>query len=253
MSLILRFDVDLAYSRDFRPLGFGLDFIRTKLNLFYPLKSKKLGYMRNVERLVNYLQNKNAKATLFFRPCTLPERDLAADIINSEIEAGYHAEETQNYEKFVKGLKKVSNRFKGEIYGFAKHGTWGKMSRVHDGKYEPWEYINYGKKAGLKYFTGNYYKREKFEKEEKWINGFLYLPTVLLFRSNFDMNWLVEETENKDVVMLIHPTNLYDKPSFISKTLGRKVNLLPKLDEIIDRVSETETLRELAEKRLKNY
>ena len=192
MPVILRIDVDRAYWKGI------YNYPRMIYGLFPAIDP--LGYLEPCKNLLEDLNSRGVKASFFFQIMTLPKRELAQDILKEGHSVGLHAVETQSFDRFSRELSKISERFEGKIRGFTKHGS-GKIkeSKKHDPSYDPRKYLNYAKKANLKYFLGN---REDPEEKEDIIDGILFFPSAFWLNRNyredkFTVDWLIDESVNR--------------------------------------------------------
>jgi len=203
MSVILRIDVDRAYENRI------LHYMRVNQELFLGIDS--LGYLKSSKEVIKDLNDRGIKASIFFQPFTIPNKEFAHELIKDGHSVGLHAVHTEDYGDFSRDLNKISKRFGGKIYGFTKHGSgWLKLSRRHDPNYDAEKFIEYEKKSNLKYFLGN---RENSEEREKIIDGILFFPSAFWLNRNyrddrFTVDWLVDESVNRNIVVLIHPEDV---------------------------------------------
>ena len=69
---------------------------------------------------------------------------------------------------------------------------------------------NYAKQSNLKYFLGN---KENPDEREMIKDGILYFPSAFWLNRNyredkFTIDWLAEESINRDIVVLVHPMDV---------------------------------------------
>ena len=203
MSVILRIDVDRAYMKQ------PQDYLRTYYGVFPAIDS--LGYLEHCKKMVGDLNERGIKASLFFQPFTVPNKDFAQELMKHGHSIGLHAVHTKDYNDFSRDLGKISRRFDGKVYGFTKHGSGKfKLSRRHDPNYDPNKFIDYAKQSNLKYFLGN---KENPDEREMIKDGILYFPSAFWLNRNyredkFTIDWLAEESVNRDIVVLVHPMDV---------------------------------------------
>ncbi|KXB02073.1 hypothetical protein AKJ44_01460 [candidate division MSBL1 archaeon SCGC-AAA261F17] len=236
MSVILRFDVDRAYPNAV------YNHLRVFWNVFPSLDF--LGYLDFVKKLLDDLNYRGIKASFFFRPSTLPKEDFAERILRDRHSVGLHAVRTQSFKDFSGELSKISKRFEGKVLGFSKHGSGRRLSRKHEASYNPRKYVQYAKRANLQYFLGN---GEDPSEEETVINGVLFFPSAFWLNRNFredkfTVDWLVEKSTHRDVVLLAHPCQ-------ILLEIERGGLIAREYEEIIDRVDDFKTIDEIVEGR----
>ena len=200
MAVLLRIDVDNAYAYLKRV------FNNLRLNYYFPA-IEALGYLSYLKRLLSDLEDRGIAATLFFKPSTIPSKRLAQRILKLHA-VGFHAVRTSNFEEFLADFKKVNKALSGAVNGLSKHGSgvW-RGERGHTWRYDPERCIEYARRLGLKYFSGN---GEDPREKPKIINGILYFPSAFWINrrkraSEFTVEWLVEEASSRDIVVLFHP------------------------------------------------
>ena len=113
MPAILRIDVDRAYENRI------LHYVRVNQELFLGIDS--LGYLEHCKKLVDDLNERGIKASLFFQPFTVPNKDFAQELMKKGHSIGLHAVHTKDYKDFSRDLGKISRRFDGKVYGFTEH------------------------------------------------------------------------------------------------------------------------------------
>jgi len=83
MPAILRIDVDRAYENRI------LHYMRVNQELF--LGNDSLGYLEPCKKLVDDLNSRGIKASLFFQPFTVPNKDFAQELMKKRHNVGLHA------------------------------------------------------------------------------------------------------------------------------------------------------------------
>ena len=97
MSVILRIDVDRAYMKQ------PQDYLRTYYGVFPAIDS--LGYLEHCKKMVGDLNERGIKASLFFQPFTVPNKDFAQELMKHGHSIGLHAVHTKDYYDFSRDLK----------------------------------------------------------------------------------------------------------------------------------------------------
>lgn len=115
MPAILRIDVDRAYENRI------LHYARVNQELFPALDSR--GYLEPCKDMINDLNNRGTKASIFFQPFTVPNKEFAQELVKEGHSIELHAVHTNDYNDFSRDLAKISKRFDGRVYGFTKHGS----------------------------------------------------------------------------------------------------------------------------------
>jgi pyridoxine 5'-phosphate synthase PdxJ len=98
MPAILRIDVDRAYEN-------------------------RILHLESCKEVVNDLNNRGIKASLFFQPFTVPNKEFAQELMKGGHSVGLHTVHTKDYNDFSRDLNKISRRFDGKVYGFRKHDS----------------------------------------------------------------------------------------------------------------------------------
>ena len=65
--------------------------------------------------MVKDLNERGIKASLFFQPFTVPNKDFAQELLKEGHSAGLHAVHTKDYKDFSMDLNKISRRSDGEV------------------------------------------------------------------------------------------------------------------------------------------
>jgi len=230
MSVILRIDVDRAYENRI------LHYMRVNQELFMGIDS--LEYLESCKEVIKDLDDRGIKASIFFQPFTVPNKEFAYELMKDGHSVGLHAVHTKDFKDFTRDLDKISRRFDGKICGFTKHGSGKlKLSRRHDPKYDSEKFIEYAKQSDLRYFLGN---KENPEEREKIIDGLLYFPSAFWLNRNyredkFTIDWLAEESVSRTIVVLMHPEDVVSGTELMVQEYERILNRVEfiTIDEII--------------------
>ena len=114
-------------------------------------------FVKKKKCMIRDLNARGIKASLFFQPFTVPNKDFAQELVKERHSIGLHAVHTKDFKDFSRDLTKISKRFDGRVYGFTKHGSGKfKLSRRHD--------PNYDLKMCNKTYYLNLYNRDKEQK-----------------------------------------------------------------------------------------
>lgn len=203
MAVILRIDVDDSYPNRI------LHYARVNQGFFPGIDS--LGYSEMTKKIVHDLNDRGIRASLFFQPHTIPNKNFAEDLVKHGHSVGLHAVHTNNYDNFFNEFNKITNRFNGYIHGFTKHGSGkAKLSRKHDPTYNSDILLRYAKKLQMKYFLGN---GENPDLNLELINGVLYFPSAFWINRNYredkySVEWLIDTSAERDIVVLMHPEDI---------------------------------------------
>jgi len=113
MPAILRIDVDRAYENRI------LHYARVNQELFPALGF--LGYLNPCKELTKDLNSRGIKASLFFQPFTVPNKDFAQELMKKGHNVGLHAVHTKDFKDFSRDLNRISKRLNGTVYRFMMH------------------------------------------------------------------------------------------------------------------------------------
>ncbi|HUI31071.1 MAG TPA: hypothetical protein VLX91_12730 [Candidatus Acidoferrales bacterium] len=209
MSLILRIDVDRPYGR--RSLSSHV-MSRIGSDFYFPAV-RQLGYLHDLELILNLLNDSGLRSYVFFRRCTLPSGAVMRLIEAGGHVAGLHLENSRSFENFQNELRLLEWHLGCKVSTFSKHGSGvHKYGLHHYAPYEPEKYLSWAEKSGMKIFMGNL--------EDPTILPRHYGDSILFFPSafwlephwrdtkSFTIEWLVNEARTRDVVLLFHPENV---------------------------------------------
>ena len=73
--------------------------------------------------MIKDLNERGIKASLFFQPFTVPNKEFAQKLMKGGHSVGLQAVHTKDYNDFSSFLAKIAKRFDGEVYGFIKHSS----------------------------------------------------------------------------------------------------------------------------------
>lgn len=204
MAVLLRIDVDNPFDNS-NPFETACNLLRT--NYFFPAL-RKFGYLKNFEYLINDLNSRGIKANIYFKISTLPNKSMCEEIKAQGHEVGLHAVRTSDFENFMTEVKKISEAFRAKNCGFSKHGSGKlKLERKHTPQYEPEKYLEWAKRARMRYFLGN---GEDPRIKKKIVKEVLYFPSAFWIEAKYrkkevTVEWLINESQSRDIVVLTHP------------------------------------------------
>ena len=235
MGLSLRIDVD-------NPFGYASLYkkILNKISLDFNLipKWSSLGYLDHAIKLRTYLEKHSVPTTWFFRNITAPSSKELNEFRESPFDLALHAERTDTLENFASEVKKWEKNFGTTPKGFSKHGSGDqKLSRMHVMEYDAEAFVEFGIDLGFEYFSGNGTKYDLgFENR----NGFIYVPSIFwldnleLHPSGTSMDDLINVSESKAVVVLVHPFWWNTQPDVQNRLdyLVKEVQFIPLQQQI---------------------
>ena len=209
MALIIRIDVDRPYGK--QPF-FRHVLSRMASDLYFP-RTQTLGYLEELGIILHALNERNARAYVFFRRCTLPSPGILKLIAQGRHEIGLHLEDSRSYQTFSEEKSILERHIGRPVRAISKHGSGGaKYGLHHHAPYEPDKYVEWARKDGMKVFLGNL--------EDPSIrpacdgSGLHVFPSAFWLEpawrdtKTFSVDWLLSQARLSDVVLLIHPENI---------------------------------------------
>jgi hypothetical protein len=213
MALIVRIDVDRPYGKT--PFLRHV-FSRVASDVYFP-KLQAFGYLRELEVILQILNEAKAPAHIFFRRCTLPSKPVFELIEAGGHEIGLHLENSRSFETFS-DEKAMLERYIGRpVVSVSKHGSGKhKYGFHHYAPYEPDRYIDWAQRSGMKVLLGNledptlppspradlHFYPSAFWLEPSWRDT-----------SKFPVAWLQAQAKTTDIVLLFHPDNVLADPA----------------------------------------
>jgi hypothetical protein len=210
MSLIIRIDVDRPYGRSpwLRHL-----FSRVSSDFYCP-KIAALGYLSELETMLRWLNEAQARAYVFFRRCTLPSGPIMEMIESGGHEVGLHLENSRSFSTFLEEKELVGHHIGEKITSFSKHGSGGaKYGLHHYAPYEPEKYVDWASQASMRLFLGNL-EDPRLESTTANGSGLLVFSSAFWLEPSwrdtekFPVEWLLDRARRQDIVMLVHPENV---------------------------------------------
>jgi len=226
MALIIRIDVDRPYGKT--------PFLRHVLSrvsadLYFP-KVASFGYLRELEVLLQLLNEAHARSYIFFRRCTLPSKPVLQLIDAGRHEIGLHLENSRSLEAF-RNEKSILESYIGDrVLAISKHGSGkNKYGFHHYAPYEPENYIRWAQDCGMNLFLGNLedptLPPSKPKGDLRVYPSAFWLEPSWRDTEKFTIDWLVAQATARDIVLLMHPDNVLADPAILSdlKTLLRSL------------------------------
>jgi hypothetical protein len=216
MALIVRIDVDRPYGK--HPLARHL-LSRIGSDGYLP-KMEAFGYLTELKRMLEMLNEKKARAYVFFRACTLPSESVRGLLDQGRHEVGLHLEDSRSFESFDREKENLERHIGKKVGSMSKHGSGGaKYGRRHYAPYEPDKYIEWAQRASMKVFFGNL--EDPSLPPQTGIAGFLAYPSAFWLEPHwrdaraFPVDWLLSHAGYHDTVMLVHPENVLESPGLV--------------------------------------
>jgi hypothetical protein len=230
MALLIRIDVDRPYGK--HPLVRHV-LSRLASDLFFP-RVEVFGYLEELKVILRLLNDHRARSYVLFRRCTLPSQHVLRLLEEGRHEIGLHLEDSRSFETFNAEKQTLERHLGRSIYAFSKHGSGGaRYGYHHHAPYEPYKYLEWGRKAGMKVFLGNLEDPSAPPTFEP--AGLAFFPAAFWLEPHwrdtdlFTIGWLLSEARVSDIVLLIHPENLLESPDLteqfktVLRTLETKI------------------------------
>ncbi len=209
MALIVRIDVDRPYGR--RPLARHL--LSRISSDFYLPRIAGFGYLTELGTMLSWLNDAKARAYVFFRRCTLPSASILKLLDAGRHEIGLHLENSRSLKTFLEEKQIIEDSAGRKIMSVSKHGSGGaKYGFHHHAPYEPEKYAEWAQEASMRLFLGNL--EDPTLEATRPANGFLVFPSAFWLEpawrdtKRFSVDWLLERSRSRDIVLLVHPENV---------------------------------------------
>ncbi len=209
MALIIRIDVDRPYGR--RPLARHL-LSRLSSDLYFP-KVAGFGFLAELQTMLNWLNERSARAYVFFRRCTLPSAPVLELLDVGRHEIGLHLENSRSIATFQQEKEILEHHVGRKVLAVSKHGSGGgKFGLHHYAPYEPEKYVEWAQRVSMRLFLGNL--QDPTVEPTRNGDAVLVFPSAFWLEPHwrdtqtFTVNWMLERARQKDVVLLVHPENI---------------------------------------------
>ena len=216
MALIIRIDVDRPYGRS--PLPRHL-LSRMSSDLYFPTV-ESFGYLSELDTILGWLNEANARSYVFFRKCTLPTRSTLDLLVQGRHEIGLHLENSRSLETFRQESNSLARHVGKTITAVSKHGSGGKKFGLrHYAPYEPDKYLAWAQSSSMRVFLGNL--EDPTVPAMVTQSGLIFFPSAFWLEpswrdtSKFHVDWLLDYGARNDVVLLLHPENVLANPELI--------------------------------------
>jgi len=210
MAVIIRIDVDRPYGKG--PLVRHL-LSRCGSDLYFP-RVPAFGYLRELDQMLRMLGEHDARAYVFFRRCSLPNERLREVLDRGRHEIGLHLENSRSFETFQAERRNLENYIGQSVSSFSKHGSGGeKYGLRHYAPYEPDRYVEWAQKDDMRVFFGNL---EDPTIEPRSTGRFSWFPSAFWLepgwrdQQKFSVDWLLRRGKETDIVLLVHPENVFE-------------------------------------------
>ena len=160
-------------------------------------------YLEHIPIVMDIEKHYSATATYFFRPITVPRKNLVKELKSRGHELAYHSDRNMNYKVWFNDLKFVEKKLDTKVQGFTKHG----YSIIRSGGLLPLEIlIEYANKAELKYI-GIGLNQPTTGLPHKINNIWVFDHEITLKFTPW--NKLKEYIKNCIPLILVHPEDLF--------------------------------------------
>ena len=210
MALIIRIDVDRPYGR--APL---VRHIASRVSSDYWLpRIPAFGYLEELKVMLRWLNERDARAYMFFRQCTLPCKSVRK--LAERHVTGLHLENSRSLETFLEEKKNLETHLGQPVTALSKHGSGGhRYGRRHFAPYEPEKYIEWAKKGSMTLFLGNLEDPRLSPMQTGGVQVYpsaFWLEPAWRDTGRFCVEWLKRTAMQSDVVLLVHPENVIEDP-----------------------------------------
>jgi hypothetical protein len=213
MALIVRIDVDRPYGKT--------PFLRHVLSRIgsdiYCPKVEAWGYLRELEIILQMLNDAQVRSYVFFRRCTLPTKTVCDLMDKGGHVFGLHLENSRSFDTFVEEKAFLERYIGRQVFAVSKHGSGKyKYGLHHHAPYEPDKYIDWVRRSGMNVFLGNLEDPTLRPLEEKGLHVYpsaFWLEPSWRDTTRFTIDWLRDRAKSSDVVLLFHPDNALADPS----------------------------------------
>lgn len=209
MALLVRIDVDRPYGRN--PLPRHV-FSRLTSDLGLP-RLPGLGYLRELQSILQLLNVRGVQAWVFFRRCTFPDQKTMALLDAGGHRIGLHLEDSRSFSSFLAEKERLEHHVQRKVSAFSKHGSGGaKYGLRHHAPYEPERYLKWGGRSGMELFLGN--GEDPSVPGSRDSSGMQVFPAAFWLEphwrdvNRYPVDWLIRAAANNDKVLLLHPENV---------------------------------------------
>ena len=213
MPLIVRIDVDRPYGK--HPFARHV-LSRFSADFFFPA-IETFGYLAELNRMLCMLNKRQARAYVFFRRCTLPSEKILKLVAQGGHQIGLHLEDSRSFDTFVREKIILERHIGRPVSAVSKHGSGRfKYGRHHHVPYEPQNYVNWARRAGMNVFFGNFENPALLP--TNGIGPFIAYPSAFWLEPSwrdtdrYPLEWLLREGAVRDIVLLVHPDNFLEYP-----------------------------------------
>lgn len=208
MAVIVRMDIDRPYGK--RNLAHKI-ISRVSSDLYFP-RIESLGYLTDLHEILTILERYRVASYVFFRRCTFPTTRIFKMLKRGGHKVGLHLENSRSLNSFNRELERLRVYSNQEVLTFSKHGSGQHRYGLHHyAPYEPEKYISWAKTLDMKLFFGNGENPNQLGYQD----GDLFVfPSAFWLEHSwrdtefFTIDWLCEESRQRNIVLLFHPDNV---------------------------------------------
>jgi len=186
--------------------------------------------LKELKVMLSLLNERKARAWVFFRQCTLPSREILDLIQQGPHEIGLHLENSRSFATFTREKEVLQQHVGRAVRAVSKHGSGGKkFGRRHYAPYEPQKYVDWARHCGMRAFFGNL--EDPTIEADLPDPGFAFFPAAFWLEpswrdaTKFTIPWLLSQAKVKDTVLLVHPENVLESPE-LTKSFEQVVSTL---------------------------
>ena len=213
VALVIRLDIDRPYGRS--PVHRHV-LSRLGSDFYFP-RVRAWGYLKELEEMLQLLNENHARAYVFFRRCTLPSAEVMKLLDQGGHEIGLHLENSRSFSTLAQEKGILERHIQRPVRTFSKHGSGGaRYGYHHYAPYEPSRYLEWAGPGGFRLFLGNL--EDPTLAPQQQANGVLSFPSAFWLEPHwrdtkaFTVEWLLDHARVRDIVLLVHPENVLGNP-----------------------------------------
>lgn len=210
MPFILRVDIDKPYGHHSL---FTKIISKCREDYSFPALDT-LNYLKPTIEFLNFCNGLNVHTFLYFRNCTVPNKEVMRLISEGDHLIGFHAENTRSMETFQQELDAFKLKVNKEVKYFTKHGSGVlKLGKYHYAPYEPEKYIVWSKQLDMDFSLGNGIASSLNDllPEKGFYKNMFWLESDYRHEGLKNVEDLIEFAKQHIVPLVIHPANFYSR------------------------------------------
>ncbi len=223
MPFLLRVDIDKPYGHHSL---FAKIISKIREDYTFPALDA-LNYLKPTIDFLKFCNSLEVPAFLYFRNCTVPNKEVMQLISAGDHLIGFHAENTKSIETFQQELNAFKQQINKEVKYFTKHGSGVlKLGKYHYAPYEPEKYIAWSRQLGMDFSLGNGIASSLNDlvPEKGFYKNMFWLESDYRNEGLNKIEDLIEFAKDHIVPLVIHPANFYSRVE-VKEDLRRIIEL----------------------------